>query len=49
MYNSESIRNNEDEKHSFLVFLALLAVTLTSCWEISAPEQIFDEADLLGV
>lgn len=29
--------------------LAVLAVTLTSCWEISAPEQVFDEADLLGV
>lgn len=29
--------------------LAVLAVTLTSCWDISAPEQVFNEADLLGV
>ena len=29
--------------------LAVLAVTLTSCWDIPAPEQVFDEADLLGV
>lgn len=29
--------------------LAVLAVTLTSCWDISVPEQVFNEVDLLGV
>ena len=29
--------------------LALIAVTMTSCWENPAPEQVFNEEDLLGL
>lgn len=29
--------------------LAMIAVTMTSCWYVPAPEVVFNEADLLGL
>ena len=29
--------------------LAVISVVMTSCWEVPAPEVVFNEADLLGL
>ena len=36
-------------KSVLLSVLAIIAVTMTSCWEVPAPEQVFNEEDLLGL
>ena len=33
----------------FLSVLAVIAVTMTSCWNVPEPEVVFDEANLLGL